>query len=930
MSPPCDEGAQAQARLVGAAVRPALPVAERWRRSRTLWPSDWARRSGAADHGSRSRRGGPGGLRAGSLRHGEPQRPAGGGGRRSMAAGRNPAAYSATVGYDTLYVAVPISDGTQSPGRGPGRGAPGPSGAASRETATAIAVGGLAGHPSGVIAALAWRAPSPIRSTISPLLRSAWPGESWISGSVAPLGTRSAGWPSAFDSMADRLRATIKTISAERNTLASVLSTMADGIVIVDRRAGWYLANRAAASLLQTPMSSAGGQDLRGGAARPRAEPRHAALPGAGDRSRAGPRRWGRPAGCCASSPSPLRGERPGPLALLQDLTDVRRAETVRRDFIANVSHELRTPLATLKALVETLEEGAIDEPEVARDFLSKVHGEVDGLAQLVSELLELSRIESGQAALRLEALDPVDLAGRQASGPAGRPGRAGRAWHCRWRCPDELPRVTGRRPADAAGAGEPDPQRHQVHALRGRSWSVRGRDRARGGLLGVGHRRGHPARGPAPDLRALLQGGPLPLRRRHRAWAWPSPSTWSRPTAAASGWRAPRDGGHLLLHPSGGRRWREATDGGRIRELLHPSPPSPTLTGGTSRTAACPLLPGRRRRSPRRAPGPSSSASSSAARPAGRAPPRSACGPVIRTGLVSPSWISTVSMAAAEREWMFMWPVSKAMRLRPFAMSRASASRMVPASSVMGWPSLRWFRMAWRVSETITRCWPDRIEPVQQLQRLLWAMKSPISSWFDPVDGHPHVVEQRGQHHHDLGVVVRHLVVLDHVRGQAAADQHPQSRRAMLTTICMWMGPWSLIPSRSTALMFWQRQMRVQVLVGVDPAPAPAGAPGCAWRGGGSSPSGGGARFPTGADPRLGRRGEALHLLDRRAAESWAALCITSPLRSPAGFGNGHDVWQARCPAAMVSAGRSMNPNRLPTPRLTAAITGAAGRISA
>jgi len=78
---------------------------------------------------------------------------------------------------------------------------------------------------------------------------------------------------------------------------------------------------------------------------------------------------------------APLRGERVGALALLQDLTEVRRAETVRRDFIANVSHELRTPLASLKAVVETLEEGAIEEPEVARDFLSKMHAEVDGMA---------------------------------------------------------------------------------------------------------------------------------------------------------------------------------------------------------------------------------------------------------------------------------------------------------------------------------------------------------------------------------------------------------------------------------------------------------------------------------------------------------------------------------------------------------------------
>jgi two-component system, OmpR family, phosphate regulon sensor histidine kinase PhoR len=105
---------------------------------------------------------------------------------------------------------------------------------------------------------------------------------------------------------------------------------------------------------------------------------------------------------------TPLGRGREGVLALIQDLSEVRRVETVRRDFIANVSHELRTPLTSLKAIVETLEEGAIAEPDAARDFLSKMHSEVDGMAHLVGELLELSRIESGQAALQVEAL-PVE-----------------------------------------------------------------------------------------------------------------------------------------------------------------------------------------------------------------------------------------------------------------------------------------------------------------------------------------------------------------------------------------------------------------------------------------------------------------------------------------------------------------------------------------
>lgn len=91
-------------------------------------------------------------------------------------------------------------------------------------------------------------------------------------------------------------------------------------------------------------------------------------------------------------------------LLAIQDLSSLRRLETQRRDFVANVSHELRTPLASLKAMVETLEGGAIGDRVAARDFLSRIHQEVDGLSQLVNELLALSRIESGEE--RLDAAD--------------------------------------------------------------------------------------------------------------------------------------------------------------------------------------------------------------------------------------------------------------------------------------------------------------------------------------------------------------------------------------------------------------------------------------------------------------------------------------------------------------------------------------------
>ena len=80
----------------------------------------------------------------------------------------------------------------------------------------------------------------------------------------------------------------------------------------------------------------------------------------------------------------------------------LRQTETVRRDFVANVSHELRTPLTALRALVETLQDGAADDPESRSEFLHGIGVEVERMSQIIAELLDLARIESGMADLDL------------------------------------------------------------------------------------------------------------------------------------------------------------------------------------------------------------------------------------------------------------------------------------------------------------------------------------------------------------------------------------------------------------------------------------------------------------------------------------------------------------------------------------------------
>lgn len=129
-----------------------------------------------------------------------------------------------------------------------------------------------------------------------------------------------------------------------------------------------------------------------------------------------------------------------GAILLVQDLTRIRRLETVRRDFISNVSHELRTPLASLKALTETLQDGALDDPPAAHRFLGRIQIEVDALTQMASELLELSRIESGQVPLNLRKTAPGQLLRTGVDRMKAQADRAG--INLRFEIPENMPEI--------------------------------------------------------------------------------------------------------------------------------------------------------------------------------------------------------------------------------------------------------------------------------------------------------------------------------------------------------------------------------------------------------------------------------------------------------------------------------------------------------
>ncbi|HPM42796.1 MAG TPA: ATP-binding protein, partial [Candidatus Omnitrophota bacterium] len=106
-----------------------------------------------------------------------------------------------------------------------------------------------------------------------------------------------------------------------------------------------------------------------------------------------------------------------GSLVVIHDITQIRRLETMRSDFIANVSHELKTPLTSIKGFIETLLEGAMDDKENSRNFLAIIQDHAERLDTLVSDLLSLSHLESKEISLEKEDVELSRLVGRVALG---------------------------------------------------------------------------------------------------------------------------------------------------------------------------------------------------------------------------------------------------------------------------------------------------------------------------------------------------------------------------------------------------------------------------------------------------------------------------------------------------------------------------------
>lgn len=212
----------------------------------------------------------------------------------------------------------------------------------------------------------------------------------------------------AYNVMSRQLHQQVVELENERGKNAAVLQVMTDGVMMVDSMGRVQMINSAAGEMFDLSSEEVLGRTL--------AEClRHYQVVDLWQRCRDTGRqqtanmeistnRLYLHGIATALDQSPIPGSI---LLIFQNLTKQRFLETVRSDFISNISHELRTPLASLKALTETLYEGALEDPPAAKRFLRRMEKEVDALTQMVSELLELSRIESGRVPMEMKLSSP-------------------------------------------------------------------------------------------------------------------------------------------------------------------------------------------------------------------------------------------------------------------------------------------------------------------------------------------------------------------------------------------------------------------------------------------------------------------------------------------------------------------------------------------
>jgi two-component system, OmpR family, phosphate regulon sensor histidine kinase PhoR len=211
--------------------------------------------------------------------------------------------------------------------------------------------------------------------------------------------------------MALELRDRIDIITGQRNRIDAILSSMSEGVIAVDTEERVITLNRAAERMLDWRGADPLGRSIQE-VARSTALHHYVddILGGKGDSSGeialAG---GGRVVEAHGTELLDEAGVRIGALIVLNDVSDLRRLERVRRDFVANVSHELKTPVTAVKGFVEALLDGGIENREDALRFLGIIDRHVNRLGALIDDLLMLAKVEQGAGISRID-LSPRSL----------------------------------------------------------------------------------------------------------------------------------------------------------------------------------------------------------------------------------------------------------------------------------------------------------------------------------------------------------------------------------------------------------------------------------------------------------------------------------------------------------------------------------------
>jgi two-component system phosphate regulon sensor histidine kinase PhoR len=262
----------------------------------------------------------------------------------------------------------------------------------------------IAGLLALVCLPLAWRSVRPVATFLTQQAETAGRLAEGHWGARLPIPERQelGEAAAAFNRMADRVEQRIGVLIQNNNEQKAVLASMAEGVLAVDGQERIISMNEASGRLLGLDQSQVQGRRLQEAVrnadlsrfisrALANQSPIEADVLLRGDRERV--------MQAHGSALHDLEGRPIGAVVVLNDVTEFRKLEHIRRDFVANVSHELKTPVTSIKGFVETLLDGAMNDPVDSERFLRIIAKQADRLHAIIEDLLALSKIEQAEEA---------------------------------------------------------------------------------------------------------------------------------------------------------------------------------------------------------------------------------------------------------------------------------------------------------------------------------------------------------------------------------------------------------------------------------------------------------------------------------------------------------------------------------------------------